>query len=319
MRRIDALGALALVAGTTGMSWPARADTAAIRVGNVPMDANSNLLSAYAEGFFTKAGLSIELEETKNGTAGAAALIAGSLDISNINIASLIAARQKNIPFTIVALGVIYTGKAGHAIVVPKDSPVTSARDLMDRTVGVNAIGGGLDWLATRAYVDKNGGDSNRVRFTEMPFSIMPEALNARRVDAAFLLEPFLSVAKRSGHRILAPAYDAISPTFLVSAFVTTADWGSAHADVARRYNDAMHQASIWANHHQDKTAEILSKFTNVEVASLRTVARATFSEGQQDLVALVQPVIDAVSKYGLSPVTVSAADLFSKEVFHLS
>lgn len=320
MKRSSALiASLATVLAAATQRSARGADLPTIRLGYDPIDSSSNLLAASTQGFFTKAGVSVELAVTKNGTAGAAALLAGSLDVSQINIASLIAARQKSIPFSMIALGTLYTSKSGHALVVGKDSILTSARDLTGKTIGVNAIGGGLDWFAARTYVDKNGGDSTKVRFTEMPFSMMSDAVDARRIDAAVIDELYLSVAMSGGSRVLGYPYDAIGPTFLISGSIATAGWVTTHADAAHRFNAAMHQGAIWANHNRDKTAEILSKLANVDIDALKRTHRATFAESQQNVVALVQPVIDTIAKYGASPSALTGADLLSKEVFHLS
>ena len=316
MNRRDAVSTVlgAVVAARPSL---ALAEPATLRIGFDPIDSNTNLLAAQSQGLFEKNGLAVELQVTKNGAAGAAALLAGSLDLVQINVASIVAARQKGVPFTIVALAELYTTAAPtFALVVPNDSTLRAPLDLVGKTVGVVAIGG-LGWIAARAFVDQHGGDSTKIKFAEIPFPLMPEALASRRVDAIFVGEPNLSIAKRSG-RIFAKAYDAVSPTFLINATVATTDWISSHVDVARRYNAAMQQASIWANRNRDKTAAILAKVANTDVATISATSRATFPE-RQPLVPLVQPVIDAMVKYGNSNVGVAAADLFSKDVFRLS
>ncbi len=227
-------------------------------------------------------------------------------------MSSLLAAHEKGIPFTILAMGEMYTAASPTAqLLVPSGSALSSARELSGKTVAVNIING-LGHLATRTWIDKNGGDSTSVRYVEMPFAAMPAALAARRVDASMIVEPALSVAKR-GARSLSDAYNAIGHEFLISAWVATQDWVSKNADTAHRFSVAMRQASIWANRNRDVTAEITNRVLHSDVALIRSMTRATFPENQRGA-SLVQPVIDAAAKYHLVSADMAASDLFSAQ-----
>jgi NitT/TauT family transport system substrate-binding protein len=308
MQRSTVLSLLALAAAA-----PLRArgaDVATVRVASNPIESECSLYAAQSEGFFSRAGIAVTIQSMKNGAANAAAILSGSLDVAGINMSSLLAAHEKKIPFTILALGEIYTTAAPTtSVLVPKDSPVASARDLSEKTVAVNVING-LGHLATRAWTDKNGGDATAVHFTEMPFDTMPAALAAHRIDAALVAEPALSVAKHDT-RVLASVYDAIAPTFLISAWIATEDWIAKNPDAARRFNQAMRQSSIWSNRNRDKTAVIAGRIMDADIATIRSMTRATFAENQRGP-ALVQPVVDTAARYHLVS-AISAADLFSR------
>lgn len=286
-----------------------------MRVAFDPIDAACNFFTAEAQGFFTRAGLTIEMQQMVNGAAGAAAVLSGALESTEINVASLISAYARKVPFTVIALGEIYTSAAPTLqLLVAKDSPITSARDMNGKTIAVNAVHG-LASLATRAWVDKNGGDSTTLQFAEMPFSVMATALSQRRVDAIFVAEPGLSIAKRSGDaRLLANANDAIAPVFLVGSCIGTRDWVAQNLDTARRFNQAMHAASIFANHHHEITAAIDSRVMQLPLDAVRSMTRATFPEGQR-ATALLQPVVDTAAKYGVIPASTRAADMISLDV----
>lgn len=286
------------------------ADLLEVRVASNPIESECSLYAAQSEGFFSRAGLAVTIQSMKNGSANAAAILSGSLDVAGINISSLLAAHENKIPFVILTLGEIYTTAAPTtSVLVPKDSPIVSARDLSQKTVAVNGIDG-LGHLATRAWADKNGGDSTAIHFIEMPFSTMPAALSAHRVDAALVAEPALSVAKHDT-RVLASSYDAISPLFLISAWIATPEWIAKKPEAARRFNQAMRQSSIWSNHNQDKTAVIASRIMDADIATIRSMTRARYPESQRGP-ALVQPVIDTAARYHIVA-PIPATDLFSK------
>jgi ABC-type nitrate/sulfonate/bicarbonate transport system substrate-binding protein len=278
-----------------------------------PVEAESNFYSALRANFFSKDGLAVDATALKNGAANAAGLLAGSIDVAGVNISSLLAAHQRHIPFTILALGEMYTAVTPTAqFLVPSDSPVTSPRELSGKTVAVNIING-LGHLAARAWIDQSGGDSTSVRYVEMPFDAMPPALAARRVDGASIVEPQLSIAKRES-RVLGDHYSAISRQFLISAWVATQDWVAKNPDAARRFNLAMREASIWANRNRDRSAEIASGMMHADVGAIRAMTRATYPERQSGL-ALVQPVVDAAARYHIISGAVAAADLFNEIV----
>ena len=63
----------------------------------------------------------------------------------------------------------------------------------------------GLDEIAVDSWLDKNGGDSKNVKYTEFPQNAMAEAVAAGRVDAAQIGDPALSAAIDAGKvRLLA-------------------------------------------------------------------------------------------------------------------
>ncbi|MGA2392128.1 MAG: ABC transporter substrate-binding protein [Candidatus Lustribacter sp.] len=310
MRRISAiLGVGAALAAPCGASWAAAPPR--ITVGLDPIDANSNFFVAQAQGMFADAGVVVDAQATANGAAGAAALVSGSLDITNMNVASLAGALQRNIPLVVVALSEMYTSKTPTTqLLVPNDSPLVGPRDLPGKTVAVNVIGGLAD-IATRLWLQKNAVDPKSVQIVEMPFAVMPDALTTGRVNAIFVAEPGLSTAKSRGARVLASAFDAIAPEFLIGACVANRAWAAQNTDALQRFAAAMHRGSIWANQHHDQTAVIAGQAFHEDVAKIRAQTRATFAENESPA-KLLQPVFDAVAKYKNWPVEIKATDVIS-------
>lgn len=309
MNRLSALLGLSALAGAAPGALRA-APPPQLNVGIDPIDANSNFFVAEAQGLFTGAGVAVEAQPTKNGAAGAAAVVAGSLDVTNINVASLAGALQRNIPFVVVGLSEMYTSKTPTTqLLVLDDSPITGPHDLPGKTVAVNAIGGLAD-IATRLWLQKAGVDPTSVSVVEMPFSVMPDALTTQRVGAIFVAEPGLSTAKARGARVLASAFDAIAPEFLIGACVSTRTFTAQNADALQRFAAAMHRASVWANGHHDQTAVIAARYFHEAVAKIESQTRATFPENQSPA-KLLQPVFDAVAKYKNWP-AIRAADVVS-------
>jgi NitT/TauT family transport system substrate-binding protein len=279
-----------------------------------PIDANSNFFVAQSQGMFADAGVAVNLEPTTNGAAGAAAVVSGALDITNMNAASFVNALLRNIPLEVVGFTEMYTTKTPTTqLLVLNAAPLLAARDVAGKTVAVNAIGGLAD-IATRLWLQKNAVDPTSVSLVEMPFSVMPDALASGRVQAIFVAEPALSRAKGAGARVLASAFDAIAAQFLIGVCVSNRAWAAKNTDALQRFAAGMRRASIWANAHHDQTALIASQYFNESVAQIHEQTRATFPESG-DPAQLLQPVFDAVTKYKNVP-ALKATDAISPTLY---
>ena len=293
--------ALAMSTGAVAQTLPT------IKVATTPIDVGAEVLYAIDMGFFKKHGLNVEVQLIGNGAAIASAVTGGSVDIGQGNVVTLATAHDKGLPFVVVAPAALYSSSSPtSALIVAKNSPVKTAKDLNGKTLGITGVKN-ITQIALMAWLDKNGGDSNSVKFIELTFSEMGPAVAAGRIDAGVTAEPDLSAAVAAGTaRILAPVYDAVAPTFIIGAWFTSADWAKAHPDLLERYVAAINEAGTWANKNQAASAKILEKYTKIE--SKPGMKRVTFPE-KTDL-TLMQPAIDATAKYKVIKATFPANDL---------
>ena len=94
---------------------------------------------------------------------------------------------------------------------VKEDSPIKSIKDLKGKSIGTNAVGGGLDG-AVRAMLLKHGlKPDTDVRFVEAGFGAQEAILREGKVDVATFAAPFWARAKtKGGLRPLFTMKDAI-------------------------------------------------------------------------------------------------------------
>lgn len=309
MKRSTLLGSLGSGAAALALPLPAFAADDGVSVGIMNLD--SAMESTYAQriGYADQAHLRLSIDAMSSGAGLMSAVLGKSLDIASINIFSILQAHDKGLPIVIVASASLYTSKfPTAALVVLKDSPIKSGADLNGKTMAVNALKN-MAQVSAMAWADKNGGDSSKIKFVEMPIPEMQIALASKRIDVANMGEPFASSAAKGDARIIASVYDGIATSWLQNALVATTDWVAANPEVARRFRTLVYKTAIWANTHQPQTAEILSDATKVKLDVIHATPRARYAE--KDNIELLEPVIEAAVKYGLISKRPNARDLF--------
>ncbi|HEY5348901.1 MAG TPA: ABC transporter substrate-binding protein [Candidatus Lustribacter sp.] len=270
---------------------------AAIRVGTPPFEAAAEVYYAKEQSYFTKAGLDVQIVPIVNSSAIAEAVASASVDIGFSAVLSIAIAHARGIPFVMIAPGNVHDSSAPSALlVVPSASAIRTAKDLTGKTIGIPALKT-ISEYAPRIWIDRNGGDSTTVKFLELPFPAMADALAAGRIDAAWLTEPFISSNKRTT-RVLAYAFDAIAKSFLISGWFATASWARAHADVASRFSAAVRAAGAWATQNPAASAAILTRDMKLDPATLASMVRTRFADRLAP--AAIQPQIDVAAHYGL-------------------
>ncbi len=291
---------------------PLRASEAptVIRFGLSPGDNSGPGYYAQELGLFKKAGLDVQITTLASGPLAAQSVAAGALDIGTGNVATIAAARLRGIPLRFIAASAVSTSATlTDEIIVAKDSPYKTAADLNGKTFGVNALKA-LGLVSTSSWMDKHGGDSKTIKFVELGFPEMGNALDSHRIDAADDVEPYLTNAKNSV-RVLGSAIDGLAPKTMLLGFFAQDTWLTAHPEAAAKFVAALHQAAEWANAHKRESGVILSHFTKIDPEIIAVMGRAVYSTALEP--ATIQPVIDEALKYGIIDQHMQASDLIWK------
>jgi NitT/TauT family transport system substrate-binding protein len=288
---------LLLVLAGCGGSEPAKVTGGTIKVGTLPIDAGAEAFYAKDKGFFERHGLKVDIQQFESGAAVAAAAQSGSIDVGFSNVVSLATATERGLPFRILAPAALYRSSAPTSVLmVAKDSPLRSARDLTGKVVAVDGLKN-VTQVATQAWIDKTGGRSGAVKFLEVPFPEMGAALADHRVDAALIAEPALTAAKKDGARVLGNAYDALGETWLIGGWFTTSRWAEMNPDVARRFVQAMAETARFANRDHQASGRILTKYTKTPPKVVAAMTRAFY--GDRVDIAMLRGPITAAARYG--------------------
>jgi NitT/TauT family transport system substrate-binding protein len=281
-----------------------------VRIGFVPLG-DTYLEPRYAldGGFFKRAGITVELSPLQNAGAIASAVAGGSLDVGLGSLNALAAAAARGVPFAIFAAGAIVTTKAPTSLLmVAKDSTIDSAEQCEGKTIAVADLNG-LGQMGMQAWMAKMGGDYTRLKFIEMPFSMMATAVIGKKIDAAILTEPTLS-ANRSELRVLGNPYGAIADNWYISCWYSTLSWLKQNNDVAHAIARVARDTAVWANANPALTAPILSASTKIPIDVVNKMTRARYADKLS--VPLMQPVLDWALRSNILKAQVSAKDLIA-------
>lgn len=280
-----------------------------LNVATTPNDSGAEVYYAADMGFFKKAGFDVEITTLNNGGIIAAGVAAGTFDVAQAALSSVASAHERGINFVVIAPAALYVAdRPTSGLIVAKNSPIQSAKDLNGKTIAVNGLFN-VTQVGPEAWIEQNGGDLASVKFIEMPFADMPGALAAGRIDAAQISEPALDAATKTGARMLAPAYDAIAKRFLLAGWFSTSAWADAHPDLARKFNAVMIETARWANANPALSAKILEKYTKLPVSP--TMSRVLYPE--RALASEAQPLIDASARYKALKNTFPASEIFAR------
>src|SRR6185503_18409704 len=192
--RLAALGAAALA-----LAPVTQAQTLKLRVSTIPIIDTAPMQAAITKGFFAEQGLEVDTTPTAGGAAGLPALAAGQVQVAFSNIISIVLGAKQGLGFEVIAAG-SGTGDTTPdlaAMVAKPGSTFKTGKDFEGKRVAVNTRNN-IIWLYARAWIQATGGDPEKVTYLEVPFPQMIDALRGDRVDAAFVVEPFLSAGLQS-------------------------------------------------------------------------------------------------------------------------
>jgi NitT/TauT family transport system substrate-binding protein len=272
-----------------------------ISVASAPNDDLAGLLWALETGAFRKAGLDVEIQKANSGSAVAAAVAGGAVNIGKSSLVSLLAGRSKGIEFVLVAPAGIYSGDAPTAgLIAATNSTIKTGKDCNGKIMGVGALND-LTALGTMSWVDATGGDWKSLRYLELPASAMAAAVAAGRVAAGTLPNPQFGQALASGSvRLVAYPNTAIARRFLQAGFFATADYIAKNKAAVATFRRVIDEASVYCNDHRAELVPVISKFTGVEPATILSMPQQILATSLD--IRLIQPLVDAAIKFNFVP-----------------
>jgi NitT/TauT family transport system substrate-binding protein len=238
-----------------------------VTVGTLPIANAAPMYLGMEKGFFREEGLEIKPQMAQSGNELVTGLVGEDSQFAFLGYVPVIVARAKGLPIKAVAnadTGAETADKEWQVIMSAKGSSIREPADLAGKTVAVNALKGVAE-VGLKAALEAEGVDPESVKLLEVPFPEMPAALDAKRVDAIWAPEPFLTaVLEQGGNEVLAP-YISLGKLFPNGTYATTDKYISEHEDVVERFARAINKSSQYATDHPDEARRIIPTFTQIK------------------------------------------------------
>lgn len=267
--RRDAL----VAAGGTLAAWHTRSAIAAevplVRVSIVPIFVVAPHVAADRLGYFAVEGIAVTTQPVQGGHIGIPGLVGGSFDVLYSNSVSILTALERGIDLRIIAEGTRIPVKPPDpaAIVQRKGAGLHAGKDLEGRVVGIN-VRFDIQWLIAQAWVKQTGGDPSKINYREVPLPAMLDALKNGQVDAAVLVDPFLTVGLGDPNfELLDWAQSKVMPGLPSSLWVVSGDVADKKSDLIRAYIRGFLRGAEWVNAHlgDQEYLQLVASFTKTD------------------------------------------------------
>lgn len=200
-------------------------------------------------------------------------------------------------------------GGSGSAILVPKDSPLTTLAELKGKRVAFSK--GSSAHNLTVAALEKAGLTYRDITPVLLAPADGAAAFAGGTIDAWAVWDPYFAIAEEGqGARVLVRASD-ITPTN--NFFLANKDFAEAQADVLTTALAALGEVAVWCEGNHASVAASLSKITGVPLAATRrAVERIRFVIAPMDapVIAEQQRIADRFHAIGVIPRPVQVSDI---------
>lgn len=283
--------------GATG----AQLEKTKIKVGVLPVVDVAPLHYAIENGYFKAEGLEVEPVTMASGPASVNGIINGDLDIAFASYpAPLVAQSKKVADFKIVAEAL--AARPGHIVVVATpNSSVKAPEQLVGKKIAITARNSFTD-LAPMSVMKTKGVDFSGITWVEMAFPDMLPAMERGDVDAAVLVEPWVTRAEKQLGAI--PVLDGASgPTAEIpmSGYMAIGGEGkfaTSSPKTIAAFQKALQKAQAEVSQDRTKAEPMFVKYAKIDEATAKLVTISTYSTSLE--ANRVQRVSDLLEEFSV-------------------
>jgi NitT/TauT family transport system substrate-binding protein len=246
-----------------------------LRIGVLPVVDVAPLRIALTDKLFEKAGLQVNLV-TQPSETEAIKQLDTTLDITWATHVSLFRSVAEGTELQLQ--GEAYqAGPNSMALVTSATSDYDDPGKKAAPNIAVNSetdIGG----LTTRAVLDTAAVEKQKIKFTSMPFGDMENALKSGKVDAAFMIEPFITKAQRNiGAKILTDTARGPTLDFPMSGYASSKKFAEQNPKTLKVFRDVLRQAQQRAQANKLAVQDSLTSYADVDQPTAALVSVGTF------------------------------------------
>ncbi|HKT18960.1 MAG TPA: ABC transporter substrate-binding protein [Stellaceae bacterium] len=315
--RRDALTALGGSLALLGMPAAKAAENTlpVVRVGVIPIFAVAPHYAAIRFGYYAAEGITTTSTTVRGGAVGIPGLVSGTFDILYSNCISTLTALERGIDLRVVAEATTIPTHPPDvdALFKRKGENLHSGKDLEGKVIAINAKYD-LMWLVMQGWIQKTGGDANKVTYREVPVPSMIDALKHREVDAALVLDPFMTLGLGDpALEVLGWPSSTIMPGLPSSLWITSGRMADAKPDLIRAWARGFAKGVAWFNAHIGDAdfIDLVAGYSKTDrglLAKMYTAKQPT----QIDL-PIMEKLVGVVKDYGLIKTDIDIASKIFK------
>jgi len=300
MALVTGCGTVSTSAPSAGQPDPEEPD---ITVAALPATDVAGLYIAQDQGLFAKQGLHVTIEQIPSSQAVIADQLEGRVDISAGSYIAYISAQAAGARFRVLAEASMLRPDS-RVLVTTAKSPIVAVGQLVGKTIAVNATDS-IGTLLISVLLSDHGISPARVRFVtdQQGFPAMPAQLQAGAWNAAFLAEPYITVAgEQYGDRVLADLDQGSAVNFPIDGYVATTAWAQQNPKTAAAFVRAIQAGQLLADTDPAAVQAAMAKYDNLGPLVTTAMALSGYPTGPVNK-GRIQRVAAAMLKFGiLSP-----------------
>lgn len=297
-----ATGALLASCGSGGSDAKTNAEgMTTAKIGVLPIVEVAPVYLGIQKGFYRDEKIDLQPQQAQGGAAIVPAVVSGQYTFGFSNVVSLLIAQTKGLPLSMLAASSESTGRIGDdlsAVMVKKGSKIQTPADLEGKTVSVNTLKNIGD-VTIKAAMEKHDADGSKIRFVEMALPDMQPALEQGRIDAEWVVEPFVSQAIAAGSVPVLWNYAEADPNLIIAGYFTSQKTRQQNPDLVARFERATKKSMQYAQSHPDEAKQALTTYTSITADQTRSIVLPRYDPTMDKTV--LNHVADLITKYKLA------------------
>ncbi|HTI25142.1 MAG TPA: ABC transporter substrate-binding protein [Kutzneria sp.] len=276
-------GALGLVASAAGCSLLPGSGSSnsptlehpSLRVGYEAQVDVAPLYMAVKNSLFDSAGLKIELVQENSDDEAIKQVQSGQLDVAFATHVSFFKAEAGGAQLELQ--GEAYqAGTNTMALVTLPSLGYNNPSTKQNPTIAVNADND-LGVLTTKSVLDTAGVQQNKIVFKTVGFNDMITSLQNRAVDAAWMVEPYITRAEQQlGATILTDAARGATQEFPMTGYASSKKFADANPNTMAAFRKALQQAQEQASDRL-KVQSVLKDYAGVDAGTADLISVGNF------------------------------------------
>ncbi|MEB3103606.1 ABC transporter substrate-binding protein [Ferviditalea candida] len=266
----------------------------------LPVTDSAMVVLADSQGIFKKNGLNVNIVKVQTGPATTSAIVSGAAQFSQSNYATLISAKMKGTPIEIVAEAA-RAQEGFSAVITGVNSSIKEPKDLLGKRIATAVIGG-IGPIAINQWLKDKGIDYTKINWVQMSFPEMGAALETNRVDAAWVVEPFVTKytkVKDAKARVVFDVFSGPTAKLPIAAYAANENYVKDHPDIVEAFVKSVQEAAALAQKDPTLIKKVLPSFTSLPEELVNQLSLEEYPSSTD--IAEIQRVAKAMQDTGVT------------------